>query len=116
MFGSRVKNSVVNVKDNHVYDSGNTTTNNNVNASGNVDVTIFNVAKGHKRAKNEHFEILTLLSEVDYEQHHKFISSARQDKTGKWPFKKPDFIAWGTSTSSIFWLHGIDGAVKTMLA
>ncbi|KAL7268463.1 hypothetical protein RUND412_008913 [Rhizina undulata] len=117
MFGSRVKDSVVNVKDNHVYDSGNRNSyNTTVNASGNVDVTIFNEAKGHKRdlqsmrgienntqemskrlKLDERYEILTWLSEVDYEQHHKFISSARQDNTGEWLFEKPDFIAWDES-------------------
>ncbi|KAL7273230.1 hypothetical protein RUND412_003934, partial [Rhizina undulata] len=65
---------------------------------------------------DERYEILTWLSKVDYEQHHKFISSARQDNTGNWLFEKPDFIAWRKSTSSIFWLHGIAGAGKTMLA
>ncbi|KAL7273945.1 hypothetical protein RUND412_003172 [Rhizina undulata] len=63
----------------------------------------------------ERLEILTWLSEVDYKEHHKFISSARQANTGNWLVEKKAFIEWEKS-SSIFWLHGIAGAGKTMLA
>ncbi|KAL7270984.1 hypothetical protein RUND412_006292 [Rhizina undulata] len=64
----------------------------------------------------ERVEILSWLSEVDYKEHHKFISSARQANTGNWLFEKNAFIEWDKSSSSIFWLHGIAGAGKTMLA
>ncbi|KAL7276025.1 hypothetical protein RUND412_001020 [Rhizina undulata] len=56
---------------------------------------------------NERLEILKWLSKVDYKEHHDYISSARQANTGNWLFRKPDFIQWSNSPSSIFWLHGI---------
>ncbi|KAL7266494.1 hypothetical protein RUND412_010958 [Rhizina undulata] len=129
MFGTTNNNRVVHNNNNNVYDSGNTNSYNSYstvnidNTNGNV--TVINEARGTKRdlqsmrgiEKDERYEILTWLSEVDYEQHHTFISSSRQDNTGNWLFEKTDFIEWYTrSTSSIFWLHGMAGAGKTVLA
>ncbi|KAL7266629.1 hypothetical protein RUND412_010821 [Rhizina undulata] len=65
---------------------------------------------------DERFDILDWLSQVNYEQHDKFIVAARQKDTRNWLFRKSDFIEWERSTSSIFWLHGIAGAGKTVLA
>ncbi|KAL7266669.1 hypothetical protein RUND412_010779 [Rhizina undulata] len=64
----------------------------------------------------ERSEILQWLSGVDYKEHHKFIKSARKENTGIWLFDKDHFVKWKKSASSVFWLHGIAGAGKTMLA
>ncbi|KAL7266972.1 hypothetical protein RUND412_010460 [Rhizina undulata] len=110
MLGSTINNSVVNNKDNHVYDSGNTITNsfnptfNIGNTTGNVTVmrprAVSEMEEMSKRLKeDERYEILTWLSEVDYEQHHKFISSARQENTGNWLVEKHGYIEWTNSKS-----------------
>ncbi|KAL7267210.1 hypothetical protein RUND412_010213 [Rhizina undulata] len=119
MFGTTNKNSVVHNNNNNIYNSGNTNSYNSY-STVNIDntsgkVTIINEAQGTKR-EDERYEILTWLSEVDYEQHHKFISSARQDNTGNWLFGKYDFIEWKNSRkSSIFWLHGIADFPSSMV-
>ncbi|KAL7266006.1 hypothetical protein RUND412_011463, partial [Rhizina undulata] len=99
MFRNAIRNSMVINQGNTVKDSFNTTINNGVQAED-----------------DERFRILNWLSEVNYEEHHEFIAAARQDNTGNWLFGKGDFTEWERSTSSIFWLHGIAGAGKTVLA
>ncbi|KAL7272931.1 hypothetical protein RUND412_004239 [Rhizina undulata] len=120
------------INNNSVNNNNHSTVNNNIgNTSGNVDVTIFNEAKGRNRdlqsmlgienklqdvSDAERLEILTWLSEVDYKRHHKFIASTRLADTGHWLFAKSTFTDWKKSSSSIFWLRGIAGAGKTVLA
>ncbi|KAL7266726.1 hypothetical protein RUND412_010717, partial [Rhizina undulata] len=95
MSGSAINKSVVNNKNNHVYDSGNTITNsfnptfNIGNTTGNV--TVINEAQGRKRG-DKRFKILAWLSKVNYKEHHKFIASVRQANTRDWLFEKKDFI------------------------
>ncbi|KAL7271235.1 hypothetical protein RUND412_006024 [Rhizina undulata] len=135
MSGSIDNNSVGDNND----DSSNTITNlyntystfNIDNTSGNI--TVINEAQGRsrdlqsmpgienklqdisKRLKDaERLEILSWLSEVNYKEHHKFIASARQANTGNWLFQKQNFIEWEKSSSSIFWLHGIDKFLREL--
>ncbi|KAL7266228.1 hypothetical protein RUND412_011235, partial [Rhizina undulata] len=133
MFNSAITNSQVDFSNSNVVNSGNTTTDsynvNIQNTSG--DVTVNTGLQGEdlkslqqplreiseSLEENKRFEILNWLSKVDYKEHHNFIRSTRQPNTGNWLFKKHDFIQWNKSSSStIFWLHGIAGAGKTMLA
>ncbi|KAL7273574.1 hypothetical protein RUND412_003559 [Rhizina undulata] len=132
MFGSTIKDSQVNNNNNIVIDSGNTN-----NSYLTVENMVFNgVQDGDLQTLQEplngvenkvreiaerleddkRFQILTWLSKVDYKEYHDFIRSARQANTGNWLFRKNDFIQWNNSSSSIFWLHGIAGAGKTILA
>ncbi|KAL7276073.1 hypothetical protein RUND412_000957 [Rhizina undulata] len=105
MFACTNKNSVVINRDNTVTDS--------YNSSSAVNIEINN---GVQARDDERFKILAWLSKVNYQEHHKFIVGVRQANTGNWLFKKKDFIEWEKSASSIFWLHGIAGAGKTVLA
>ncbi|KAL7273947.1 hypothetical protein RUND412_003174 [Rhizina undulata] len=146
MNSSTVRDSEVNNNSNELYYSGNTNANSGNANSGNtfssnststvfIQNAVINEDRGLKRdlqsmlgienkiqdiskrlGDAERVEILSWLSEVDYKEHHKFISSARQPNTGNWLFEKNAFIEWDKSSSSIFWLHGIAGAGKTMLA
>ncbi|KAL7266091.1 hypothetical protein RUND412_011377, partial [Rhizina undulata] len=116
MFNSAITNSQVDFSNSKVVNSGNTTTDsynvNIQNTSGDVTVNT-----GLQGEENKRFEILNWLSKVDYKEHHNFIRSTRQPNTRNWLFEKHDFIQWNESSSStIFWLHGIAGAGKTMLA
>ncbi|KAL7266829.1 hypothetical protein RUND412_010606 [Rhizina undulata] len=129
MFRCSNKNSVVINRDNTVTDSYNSTLNIEINNGVQArDLQLLRqpvigiknrVEEISKRLdKEKRFQVLAWLLEVDYEQHHKFISSTRHSNTGNWLFQKRDFIEWKISASSIFWLHGIEiaEAGKTILA
>ncbi|KAL7270180.1 hypothetical protein RUND412_007120 [Rhizina undulata] len=123
MFSSTVKNSQVNNNNNIVIDSGNTNIENMV-LNGIQDRELQSLQQPllvvenrvremcEKMEGNERLEILKWLSKVDYKEHHDYISSSRQANTGTWLFRKPDFIQWNNSPSSIFWLHGIDNSTE----
>ncbi|KAL7267374.1 hypothetical protein RUND412_010042 [Rhizina undulata] len=146
MLSSSITNSQVKFTNTEVINSGNTNTN-SFNTSVNIqntsgDVTVNTGLQGEDLQSlqqpltevknkireisegiegNKQFEILKWLLKVDYKGHHDFILSTRHENTGNWLFWKPDFIQWNSSSSSIFWLHGIGiaktaGAGKTMLA
>jgi nucleoside-triphosphatase THEP1 len=73
-------------------------------------------AMGDNLRADERLRIFDWLSSVPYMSHHRSKVKMLLPGSGKWLFRKPEFVEWmSSSTSSILWLHGIPGSGKSML-
>ena len=60
--------------------------------------------------------LLAWLSRIPCRDHHEVIYREVLSNTGLWLLEKADFVEWqSSSSSSLFWLHGIPGAGKSTL-
>lgn len=67
--------------------------------------------------ENRHLQLLHWLSPVPFSSHHKRHSESRIPGSGQWLLDHDRYLNWrNTSSSSIFFLHGIIGSGKTSLA
>jgi hypothetical protein len=67
------------------------------------------VAALHDRLdESERSEILTWVSDIQYEGNHYTARKERADGTGEWLLRHERYREWrGSSASTILWLHGI---------
>ncbi|KAI5839403.1 hypothetical protein DFP73DRAFT_211540 [Morchella snyderi] len=73
---------------------------------------IFNKVENDRR-----YQILTWLSDVEYESHHMLSQQRRLKGTGSWLLENKPYIEWTASeASSILWLRADAGFGKTILA
>ncbi len=67
--------------------------------------------------ESQHIQLLHWLSPVPFSNHHNRHSENRIRGSGQWLLDHDRYLSWrNTSSSSIFWLHGIIGSGKTSLA
>ncbi|KAK1252735.1 hypothetical protein MKX08_003922 [Trichoderma sp. CBMAI-0020] len=74
---------------------------------------------GEKRIRDilsEHQAILYWLAPVDYSAQHQDSISKRQEGTGQWFLKTPEFQAWLRNSGQTLFCPGISGAGKTIIA
>lgn len=70
----------------------------------------------HYQHNQQHRAILDWLTPVDYSpQHHEFISR-RQEGTGQWFLRSPEFQTWLKNNGQTLFCPGIPGAGKTIIA
>ena len=66
--------------------------------------------------QDQRTEILRWLSAVPCELHHREANKRVLKGTGLWLLERPEYLKWQNSSSSeIFWCHGIPGAGKSVL-
>ncbi|KAL2010057.1 hypothetical protein VTN00DRAFT_5864 [Thermoascus crustaceus] len=66
--------------------------------------------------ESQRLEILTWVSNIEYERLHYTARGSGIDNFGHWLLKHNNYLAWlEGSTSTILWLHGVPGAGKTKL-
>lgn len=66
--------------------------------------------------ETDRLTILKSISTLPYPSHHQAAARGRLEASGQWLLHHPSFINWRCSSSStIFWLHGIPGCGKTKL-
>ncbi|KAL8715327.1 MAG: hypothetical protein Q9225_006404 [Loekoesia sp. 1 TL-2023] len=69
-----------------------------------------------KLDKNERKQLLHWLSTIPCESQHQGAARKIVKGTGRWLLDRPELFEWQNSSSSaIFWLHGIPGAGKSKL-
>ena len=69
-----------------------------------------------KLDRNQRREVLHWLSTVPCESQHQEAATKIVPGTGRWLLDRPELLDWQmSSTSAIFWLHGIPGAGKSKL-
>ncbi|KAJ6257541.1 Vegetative incompatibility protein [Drechslerella dactyloides] len=61
-------------------------------------------------------DITKWLSAIDFTKQQSDFSNQRQEGTGIWFLKFPEFVDWLSGTSPILFCHGIPGAGKTIIS
>ena len=86
-----------------------------------VQNPIFRTAQSISEISDKHHqdqrkEIFQWLSTIPCESHHQEAIKRVLKGTGSWLLQRPEFLKWQISSSSeIFWCHGIPGAGKSAL-
>lgn len=70
----------------------------------------------HDQHNQEHQAILDWLTPVDYSPQHQGFISRRQEGTGQWFLRSPEFQAWLNNDEQTLFCPGIPGAGKTIIA
>lgn len=70
----------------------------------------------HDQHNQEHQAILNWLTPVDYSPQHQDFISRRQEGTGQWLLRSPEFQEWLNNHGQTLFCPGIPGAGKTIIA
>jgi hypothetical protein len=58
--------------------------------------------------ESERRELLTWMSKIPHQSHHKIVGEGILSGSGAWLLQKTEFVEWRkSSASSVLWLHGI---------
>ena len=63
-----------------------------------------------------HDQVFRWLSAMDTSSNHHQASKKRAADTGKWFIDSSDYVEWKLHPQSVYWLHGLLGCGKTVLA